>query len=76
MRCINHQFTIMHRLAGNLMTNKLTGLNLPGKRADSEDTKSGQPSLNCREIGGSCGLHSVSNIWSDSIAVASAMMFA
>ena len=42
----------------------------------SESAKRGHPSLNCREIGSSCGLHSVSNIWSDSIAVASAMMFA
>jgi hypothetical protein len=45
MRCINHQFTIMHRLAGNLLTNKLTGLNLSGKRADSESVKRGHPSL-------------------------------
>jgi len=45
MRCINHQFTIMHRLAGNLLTNKLTGLNLSGKRADSEGGKRGALSV-------------------------------
>jgi hypothetical protein len=45
MRCITYQFTIMHRLAGDLLINKLTGLNLSGKRADSESGKRGQLSL-------------------------------
>jgi hypothetical protein len=60
MRCMNHQFTIMHRLAGNLLTNKLTGLNLSGKRADSESGKRGQPSLHhVLMLTGKC-LHSLS----------------